>query len=142
MLLGKLAKDRHLVRATPGHDAPKSPNIILPSTATPGQCAAEDELALHVRRQTAFAFSRASSYGTPTQGSHGEAPCPPVVSSLKGDKTDPAAVQMASYLACLRSSARFALARTSLRGSVPLGPAGGQGSPVDQLVVGDPHRVG
>ncbi len=33
------------------------------------------------------------------------------------DKTDPVAAQMASYLACLRSSARFALVRTSLRGS-------------------------
>jgi hypothetical protein len=51
-----------------------------------------------------------------------EAPCPPVVSSAKGDKTDPVAVQMASYLVCLRSSARFALMRTSLRGSCSSGP--------------------
>ena len=39
--------------------------------------------------------------------------CPPVVSSAKGDKVDRVAAQMASYL---RSSARFALVRTSLRG--------------------------
>ncbi len=41
----------------------------------------------------------------------------PVVSSEKGDKIDPVAVQMASYWACLRPSARFALVRKSLRGS-------------------------
>ena len=49
-----------------------------------------------------------------------EAPCPPVDSSAKGDKIDPVAkqmAQMASYLAYSRSSARFALVRTSLRGS-------------------------
>ena len=42
-----------------------------------------------------------------------EAPCPPVVSSLKGDKIEPVAAQMASYLVCLRYDARFALMRTS-----------------------------
>ena len=47
-----------------------------------------------------------------------EDPCPPVVSRAKGEKTDPVAAQMASYLVCLRSSARFALVRTSLRGSL------------------------
>ena len=40
----------------------------------------------------------------------------------KGEKIDPFATQMASYLACLRSSARFALVRTSLRGSCFSGP--------------------
>ncbi len=44
-----------------------------------------------------------------------EAPCPPVVSSAGGEKIDPVAEQIASYLACLRSSARFVLVRTSLR---------------------------
>jgi hypothetical protein len=57
-----------------------------------------------------------------------EAPCPPVDSSAKGDKVDPVAkqmaqmAQMASYLAYSRSSARFALVRTSLRGSRSSGP--------------------
>ncbi len=51
-----------------------------------------------------------------------EAPCPPVVSSAKGDKIDPVPAQMASYLACLCASARLALERTSLRGSCSPGP--------------------
>ena len=46
-----------------------------------------------------------------------EAPWPPVVSSAKGEKLDPVAAQVASYLRCLASSARLALVRTSLRGS-------------------------
>jgi hypothetical protein len=53
-----------------------------------------------------------------------EAPYPPVISSAKGDKIDPVAAQMASYMVCLRSSARFALVRTSLRGSCSSGPPG------------------
>ncbi len=52
-----------------------------------------------------------------------EAPCPPVVSSLKGDKIEPVAAQMASYLVCLRYDARCALVRTSLRGSCSRLPA-------------------
>ena len=61
-----------------------------------------------------------------------EAPCPHVVSSAKSEKIDhPVAAQMASSLACLRSSARFArsrrrlsiaLVKTSLRGSCSSGP--------------------
>ncbi len=51
-----------------------------------------------------------------------EAPCPPAVSSAKGDKKDPVAKQVASYLACSRSSARFALVRPSLRESCSSGP--------------------
>ena len=50
-----------------------------------------------------------------------EAPCPPVISSAKGEKIgkDPVAAQMSSYLACLHSSARFALVRTSFRDRGP-----------------------
>ncbi len=66
----------------------------------------------HVRRadpSRAFAWRRGRAAT--------QAPCPPVVSSSQGEKIDPVAAHMASYLVCLRSSARFALARTSLRGS-------------------------
>ena len=66
------------------------------------------------RPQTSRAFAFKREVFTDTV----EAPCPPVVSSAKGDKTDPVAAQMASYLVCLRSSA------------------------VDELLVGDPHRIG
>jgi hypothetical protein len=41
----------------------------------------------------------------------------PVVSSAKGDKIDPVSAQMASYLACSRSSARLALVRMPSQGS-------------------------
>jgi hypothetical protein len=68
-----------------------------------------------------------------------EAPCPPVVTSAKGDKIDPVPAQMASYLACLCSSARLALVRTSLRGSSSPGPGWARlvakGSAVDELLV-------
>ncbi len=43
-----------------------------------------------------------------------EAPCPPVVSSAKGEKRDPVAAQFGVALRCLISSARVALVRTSL----------------------------
>ena len=42
------------------------------------------------------------------------------------------------YLRSLCSSARFALVRTSLRGTCSPGP---KGSTVDELLVGDPHGV-
>ncbi len=59
-----------------------------------------------------------------------------------GDNIDPVVAQMASYFACLRSSARFALLRTSLRGSFLWAQLVAKGSTVDEVLVGDPHRVG
>jgi hypothetical protein len=54
------------------------------------------------------------------------------------DKIDPVAKQMASYLVCLRYDARFALERTSLRGSCYWARLVAKGSAIDQLLVGDP----
>ncbi len=81
----------------------------------------------HVRRQTVVAQlpgeEQVPWYTVARVTRVEEAPCPPIVSSAKGDKRgDSAAAQMVSCSPCLKSSERFALerfalGRTSLRGS-------------------------
>ncbi len=72
------------------------------------------------RPESRICLVKRSTIGTPTQGwRHRDRPS---FRARKVRKIDPVAAQMRSYLACLRSSARFALVRTSLRGSCSSGP--------------------
>jgi hypothetical protein len=91
----------------------------------------------HVRRQTRVESRNSLVKSKCTDAV--KAPCPPVVSSAKGDKIGPVAAQMASYLRCLCSSARFALcAGGDVVAGIVLFWAGWwlEGSTVDELVVG------
>jgi hypothetical protein len=66
-----------------------------------------------------------------------EAPCPPLVSSAKGDKIDPVAAQMAAYLVALL---RVLCAGEDVVAGIVILWARlvAKGSPVGQLLVGDP----